>query len=310
MPSCSSGFWVASTKNGLPSVIGLAADGDRLLLHRFEERRLRLGRGTVDLVGEDEVGEDRAGLELELLAAFGRVDDDVGADDVGGHQVGRELDPGELHLQGVGQGPDQQASCRAPAPLRASTWPPATRAVKGPFDDVLMADDHLRRLPTGGRRSRSRNSSNCCFNSSTLAMKSLPPPRLDRRPSRAESLEDGRRLNRGSRARVARMFGRADEYLAIRSRTKASHILIAATVVGTESSKRRLTRRFSFVKTKTESLDICQRSTAIDFECDPSASRASRGFALGETDQGVFNPGRLRCQGPVPRLAGGFLRPR
>ena len=45
--------------------VGLLADRDRLLLHRLEQRRLRLGRGAVDLVGQHDVREDRPLLELE-----------------------------------------------------------------------------------------------------------------------------------------------------------------------------------------------------------------------------------------------------
>ena len=45
------------------------ADGDAVLLHRLEQRALRLRRGAVDLVGEDDVREDRALAELEDLAA-------------------------------------------------------------------------------------------------------------------------------------------------------------------------------------------------------------------------------------------------
>ena len=44
------------------------------LLHRLEQRGLRLRWGAVDLVGEEEVGEDRARHELELRAAL--VEDD------------------------------------------------------------------------------------------------------------------------------------------------------------------------------------------------------------------------------------------
>ena len=40
--------------------IGLVADGDLPLLHRFEQRALHLGRRAVDFVGQDDVGEDRA----------------------------------------------------------------------------------------------------------------------------------------------------------------------------------------------------------------------------------------------------------
>jgi limonene-1,2-epoxide hydrolase len=60
VPSCSIGFCVARTKNGLVEVVALAADGDLVLLHRLEQGGLGLGRRAVDLVGEDDVREDRA----------------------------------------------------------------------------------------------------------------------------------------------------------------------------------------------------------------------------------------------------------
>jgi hypothetical protein len=42
-----------------------------VLLHRLEQRALRLRRGAVDLVGEDDVGEDRALAERERLVRPG-----------------------------------------------------------------------------------------------------------------------------------------------------------------------------------------------------------------------------------------------
>ena len=44
---------------------GLAADAHLVLGHDLEQRRLHLGGGPVDLVGEHEVGEDRAELDVE-----------------------------------------------------------------------------------------------------------------------------------------------------------------------------------------------------------------------------------------------------
>jgi hypothetical protein len=71
---------------------GGAADRHLLLLHHLEQRRLHLGRRAVDLVGEQEVDHHRAELGVELFLA---LPVDAGTDDVGGHQVGRELDPRE-----------------------------------------------------------------------------------------------------------------------------------------------------------------------------------------------------------------------
>ncbi len=44
----------------LLELIGAPLDRDAVLLHRLEQRRLRLRRRAVDLVGEHDVGEDRA----------------------------------------------------------------------------------------------------------------------------------------------------------------------------------------------------------------------------------------------------------
>ena len=65
VPSASIGFSVARTRNGDRDLEGLVADRDLVLLHDLEERGLDLGRRPVDLVGEQEVGEDGAGLDLE-----------------------------------------------------------------------------------------------------------------------------------------------------------------------------------------------------------------------------------------------------
>ena len=63
------------------------------LLHALEQPGLGLRRGAVDLVDDHDVGEDRAGPELEPRFALVV---DVGADDVGRQQVGRALHAREL----------------------------------------------------------------------------------------------------------------------------------------------------------------------------------------------------------------------
>ncbi len=73
VPSISSGFCVARTTNGSSEHVRLLADGHAVLLHRLEQRALRLRRRAVDLVGEDDVREDRTLAELERLARALRV---------------------------------------------------------------------------------------------------------------------------------------------------------------------------------------------------------------------------------------------
>ena len=79
------------------------ADGDLPFLHRFEQGALHLGGSPVDLVGEDEVGEDGPLLDGEFAGA--RVVD-LRADHVGRQQIGRELDAAEGEPQGAGEGAD------------------------------------------------------------------------------------------------------------------------------------------------------------------------------------------------------------
>ena len=81
--------------------MGDAVGGDLTLLHGLEESGLRLGRGAVDLVGEDDLRHDRPLAELERAVGL-VVDGDAG--DVGGQQVGSELDALEGAAQGAGQG--------------------------------------------------------------------------------------------------------------------------------------------------------------------------------------------------------------
>src|SRR3954452_20595529 len=69
--------------------VGGGVDGDLTLLHGLEEGRLRLRGGAVDLVAEDDVGEDAAGPKLKG-AGGPAVDGDAG--DIARQEVGRELD--------------------------------------------------------------------------------------------------------------------------------------------------------------------------------------------------------------------------
>ncbi len=85
--------------------IGGAADGHLMLLHRLEQRGLHLGRRAVDLVGQDDLGEQRPLLDVE---SWRLLVEDHRADHVGREQVGRELDPGERCVDDLRQGPHRQ----------------------------------------------------------------------------------------------------------------------------------------------------------------------------------------------------------
>ena len=55
---------------GSRQVVGLAVHGDAVLFHRLEQRGLRLARGAVDLIREEEIGHDRAGLVDKGIRRF------------------------------------------------------------------------------------------------------------------------------------------------------------------------------------------------------------------------------------------------
>ena len=124
--------------------IGPPGGGDVILLHRLEQRRLRLGRRAVDLVGQDDLREDRALDEAEPPAPLLFVED-LGAGDVGRHQIGRELDALEVEIEDVGERLDEQR-------LRQSGHAGDQAMAAGEerdehlLDDFVLADDDLAQL--------------------------------------------------------------------------------------------------------------------------------------------------------------------
>ena len=78
-----------------------------MLLHRLQQRRLRARAGAVDLVGHQQLGEDRAGDEAEAALAALALFQHLGAEDVGRHQVGRELDAPRVEPEHDAQRLDQ-----------------------------------------------------------------------------------------------------------------------------------------------------------------------------------------------------------
>jgi hypothetical protein len=80
--------------------VRLAVDRDLPLLHRLQERRLRLRRRPVDLVREQDLREHRAGAELELARL---LVERAHAGDVGRQQVRRELDAAEGAVEGASE---------------------------------------------------------------------------------------------------------------------------------------------------------------------------------------------------------------
>ena len=84
----------------------VAQQSDRVLLHRLQQGGLSLGAGAVDLVGQEDIGEDRAALKV-ISPAARRFPQNVRAQNVAGHEVGRELHAAKLQVQNLPQGLDE-----------------------------------------------------------------------------------------------------------------------------------------------------------------------------------------------------------
>ncbi len=104
-------------REGLRQRVGRAVDRHPPLLHRLEQRRLRLGGRAVDLVAEHQVAEDRPRPEGERVPG---VVEQAHAGDVRGHEVGRELDAAELEPERQAERADEQRLRRARHALRAA----------------------------------------------------------------------------------------------------------------------------------------------------------------------------------------------
>jgi hypothetical protein len=89
--------------------VGFLAHGHVAFLHGLEERGLGFRRRSVDLVGQEHVGEDGAPEEAEAAHARRRILlDDVRSGDVRRHEVRRELDALEARRKHTGEGADEE----------------------------------------------------------------------------------------------------------------------------------------------------------------------------------------------------------
>ena len=119
-----------------------AGGGDAAFLHRLEQRGLRLRRGAIDFVREQELGEDRPAAELELVAAVRPGGHDVRADDVRRHEVGRELDAAKIEIQRARERLHQLGLAEARHAFEQDVAARDDRR-EHPLDHALLADDDL-----------------------------------------------------------------------------------------------------------------------------------------------------------------------
>ncbi len=119
------------------------AAGDRMFLHRLQHRRLGLGCGTVDFIGQDNLPEHRPRLELKRPPAGGRVfQNNMRANNIRRHQIRRKLDAAKRQRQRRTQRPHQQrlTQPRHPFQQHVSSGKQTDQHI---VHNGLMSYDHL-----------------------------------------------------------------------------------------------------------------------------------------------------------------------
>src|SRR5581483_10413556 len=165
---------------------------------------------AVDLVGEEEIREDRAGAELELRAALvehGR------ARHVGGHQVGRELDAGEPERRRAREGAGDQRLGEAGIVLEQDVSF-AEDGEEDELDRAALAYDRALDLVEdrgGAGPQLAELHHNCSSSSTTCASRRSGTPGADRsagtgRSGRSSSHVSSSSASRGARVRASTML--------------------------------------------------------------------------------------------------------
>ncbi len=129
-------------EKGVGQVHGLLSDGDFPFLHCLQQGCLRFGRCSVDLVGKDDIGKKRSSDEPECPPARFGLFEDIGAGDVGRHEVGRELDSLESYVEDPRDRADHE-SLRQPGHTDQEHVPPGEDRGQDEFNNLALTDDDL-----------------------------------------------------------------------------------------------------------------------------------------------------------------------
>ena len=116
--------------------------GDLLFLHGLQQRRLRLRRGAIDFIGQQQIGENRAGLKPQRFSAVAVFLHHGRADHVGRHQVRRELDARIFQRHGLRQRAHQHGFPKARRALQQHV-PAGQQGDQHALDHFRLAHDGL-----------------------------------------------------------------------------------------------------------------------------------------------------------------------
>ena len=126
---------------GLGQVVTLARHRHITLLHGLQQRRLRAWAGAVDFVRHQKLREHRAVDEAECALA-GVFFQNFGTDDIGGHEIRRELDAFPIHAEHDAECLDQFGLCQTRHADQKSMSARQQRH-QGLVDHGALAEDHF-----------------------------------------------------------------------------------------------------------------------------------------------------------------------
>ena len=133
-------------EEGIWQGVGVAAGRELAFFHGLEQGTLGLRRGAIDLVGENDVAEQRTFDESKVAVTRGDVFlEDVGTGDVSGHQVGSELNASKLKLSHRRERRDQLGFCQAGNAFKDGVAA-ADQGNEYLLDRLVHADDDVGKL--------------------------------------------------------------------------------------------------------------------------------------------------------------------
>ena len=137
------GFCVARTKKGSGNVIVVAAHRAGKLLHRFQQRGLRLGRRAVDFIRQNDVAEDGPWTNVQRRWPV------VGSSSIISVPVISEGIRSGVNWMRVKTRPSVCAMVRTMSVLAVPgrpvmrQWPPDEEPDENLVEDFFLSDDHL-----------------------------------------------------------------------------------------------------------------------------------------------------------------------
>ena len=125
---------------GARQIVSFAGYGDVVFLHRLEQRGLGSGTCPVDFVGHEQLGEYGSAHEAKTAASLDGFFEDFGSQNIGGHQIRRELDAARIQAKNGAKGFDKLGFGEA---WHTDEQPVTARKQRdqGLFDNVCLAED-------------------------------------------------------------------------------------------------------------------------------------------------------------------------